>query len=86
MNVVAWVLLGLAVGWLASALTRGADYGRLGFVVIGVIGGISAGFIASILFVTDVTGFAPTTLLFAAAGAVGLILLLRAIPGPQPFE
>jgi uncharacterized membrane protein YeaQ/YmgE (transglycosylase-associated protein family) len=43
LTVLAWIVLGGVVGWLASVLRRGASVGVVGNVVIGVIGAVIAG-------------------------------------------
>ena len=40
MSTIAWVVLGLVAGWLAGALVRGAGYGILGDIVLGILGGL----------------------------------------------
>ena len=47
---------------------------------------IIGGFIGSLLFGWDVTGFNIGSILVATLGAIILIAILRAIPGAQPLE
>jgi uncharacterized membrane protein YeaQ/YmgE (transglycosylase-associated protein family) len=74
-NMVWFLLLGLLAGWLAGKLMKGAGFGLLGNLVVGVIGAMLGGF----LF--DVVGLSTTTklgaLLMATAGAVVFLLLLN---------
>lgn len=74
-NMVWFLLLGLLAGWLAGKLMKGAGFGLLGNLVVGVIGAMLGGF----LF--DVVGLSTTTklgaLLMATAGAVVFLLMLN---------
>jgi uncharacterized membrane protein YeaQ/YmgE (transglycosylase-associated protein family) len=64
----------------------GRGYGILGNIVVGVIGALLGGFVGGALFGWDVSGFNLQSILLAFLGAVLFILILRAIPGAQPFE
>ena len=86
MGIIAYLVVGLIAGWLAGMVMGGRGYGVLGNIVVGVIGALLGGFIGSALFGWDVTGFNIGSILLAFLGAVVLLLILRAIPGKQPFE
>jgi uncharacterized membrane protein YeaQ/YmgE (transglycosylase-associated protein family) len=86
MGILSWIVVGLLAGWLAGLLMGGRGFGFLGNIVVGIIGGLLGGFIGSRLFGLDVTGFNVTSILVAVVGAVLFLLVLRLIPGKQPFE
>jgi uncharacterized membrane protein YeaQ/YmgE (transglycosylase-associated protein family) len=86
MGIIAWLLVGLIAGWLAGLVMGGRGFGILGNIVVGVIGSLIGGFLASVLLGLDVGGFNPMSILVAFVGAIVLLLILRAIPGAQPFE
>jgi uncharacterized membrane protein YeaQ/YmgE (transglycosylase-associated protein family) len=86
MTLIAWLLVGLIAGWLAGMVMGGRGFGILGNIVVGVIGAFVGGFLASMFLGMDVTGFNLGSILVAFAGAVVFLLILRAIPGAQPFE
>ena len=54
--------------------------------MVGVLGALIGGFLGSTFFGWDVTGFNVGSIVLAFLGAVVLLLILRAIPGRQPFE
>jgi uncharacterized membrane protein YeaQ/YmgE (transglycosylase-associated protein family) len=83
MGLLAWIVVGLIAGWLAGLVMRGSGYGVLGDIIIGIVGALVGGFIASALFnVPDpLTGIDVTTLVVAFVGAVITIALLRALGG-----
>jgi uncharacterized membrane protein YeaQ/YmgE (transglycosylase-associated protein family) len=83
MGLLAWIIVGLIAGWLAGLVMRGSGYGVLGDIIIGIVGALVGGFLASALFdVSDpLTGIDVTTLVVAFSGAVITIALLRALGG-----
>jgi uncharacterized membrane protein YeaQ/YmgE (transglycosylase-associated protein family) len=83
MSILAWIVLGLIVGFLASAVMRGGGYGLVGDVIIGVVGALVGGFIFSVLGGSGITGFNVYSLLVAFVGACILIALLRALSGSR---
>jgi uncharacterized membrane protein YeaQ/YmgE (transglycosylase-associated protein family) len=70
----------------AGMVMGGRGFGVLGNIVVGIIGSIIGGFLASLLLGLDFGGFNPISIAVAFVGAIVLLLILRAIPGRQPFE
>ncbi len=81
MGILAWIVVGLIAGFLAGELVRGAGFGLFGNLIVGVIGALLGGFLASALFnVADpLTGINFTTLLISFLGAVILLVVLRLV-------
>jgi uncharacterized membrane protein YeaQ/YmgE (transglycosylase-associated protein family) len=51
MNIIAWLFLGAIAGYLAGFLVKGDEgYGVIGHVVLGIVGALVGGFLASLLF------------------------------------
>jgi uncharacterized membrane protein YeaQ/YmgE (transglycosylase-associated protein family) len=86
MSIIVWILVGLIAGWLAGMMMGGRGFGVLGNIVVGIIGALVGGFLASMLLQRDIGGFNFETILVSFLGAVVFLLILRAIPGRQPFE
>lgn len=86
MGILAFLLVGLIAGWLAGMAMGGRGFGVLGNIVVGVIGALLGGFVGSAVFGWDVSGFNLGSILLAFLGAVLFLLVLRMIPGRQPFE
>ncbi len=86
MGLLAWIIVGLIAGWLAGLVMKGSGYGALGDIILGIIGAIVGGFLASALFgvANPVSGFNITTLIVAFIGAVILVWIVRALPGRSP--
>jgi len=80
-DLIYFLLIGLAAGWLAGKLMEGQSFGLLGNLVVGVIGAILGGFVFRLI------GLAATgllgSLICATAGAILLLFLLQKF-GKQP--
>lgn len=84
MGILAWIVVGLIAGWLASRVMRGGGYGILGDIIVGIVGALIGGFLAAnFLHMADaVNGINVTSILVAFVGAVILLAILRAVsPG-----
>jgi uncharacterized membrane protein YeaQ/YmgE (transglycosylase-associated protein family) len=86
MSIVAFLLVGLVAGWLAGVAMGGRGSGVLGNIVVGASGALLGGSVGSALFGWDVSGFNVPSIVVASMGAILSLLILRAIPGAQPFE
>ena len=81
MSIIAWLVVGLLAGWIASMVMR-SGYGLIGDLVLGVIGAIVGGFLAGMLFGGDyTTGINLTTILTAVVGAIIVIAIARLVTG-----
>lgn len=81
MGIISWIVLGLVAGLLARAVapSRGVQ-GCLPTLVVGIVGAVIGGFIATALGADDgVTGFNLWSILLAVVGAVVFLLVLSAI-------
>jgi uncharacterized membrane protein YeaQ/YmgE (transglycosylase-associated protein family) len=84
MGILAWIVVGLVAGWLASQVMRSGGYGLIGDIILGVVGAVIGGFLAAtFLNMPDaVNGINVTSIIVAFVGAVILVGILRFIsPG-----
>ncbi|MDP8911467.1 MAG: GlsB/YeaQ/YmgE family stress response membrane protein [Actinomycetota bacterium] len=84
MGIIAFIILGAIAGFIAKALLPGDDPG--GFIIttiIGVVGALLGGFLASALFGADPLDefFDISTWLTAIVGAIVLLLIYRMVAG-----
>lgn len=84
MGFLGWILLGLIAGAIAKAIMPGKDPG--GIIVtmlIGIVGAVLGGWIASALFDVSVNDsfFDLATWLFAIVGALILLGVYKAVTG-----
>jgi uncharacterized membrane protein YeaQ/YmgE (transglycosylase-associated protein family) len=83
MGILTWIIVGLIAGWLAGLVVRGSGYGLLGDIIVGIVGALIGGFLASVLLgvPNPLSGFDLRTLAVAFGGSVVLIVILRAVSG-----
>ena len=76
-SVLAWIVVGGLVGWLANVVVHGTGIGVVPDVLIGIIGAVIGGIMLSLIGDTGVVGFDGWSVAVAFIGAVVLLLLLR---------
>ena len=83
MGLLAWIVVGLIAGWLASQVMRGGGYGLIGDIIVGIVGALIGGFLAANLLnmPNAVNGINITSILVAFVGAVILLAILRMVSG-----
>ena len=47
MTILSWIVVGLIAGFLAGVVVKGGGFGLIGDIIVGVIGGLLGGWIAS---------------------------------------
>jgi len=77
MNLLWFLLIGVAAGWLASQIMKGGGSGLVSDLIMGVIGSILGGFLFGLLGLSA-SGLAGS-LVTATVGAIVLIAGLRLI-------
>ena len=79
-DLLSWIIVGLIAGFLASAVVRGRGYGCTGNIIIGLIGTVIGGYLASLLNISGTFHFWGT-LLIAFLGACILVAILQVFSG-----
>lgn len=79
MSFVAWIVLGLIAGFIASKIVNRHGEGMVLDIIIGIVGAVVGGWIMAGLGGTGVTGFNAWSLLVAILGAVVLLLIAQVI-------
>jgi len=77
MELLWFLIIGVAAGWLAGQIMRGGGFGVIGDLVIGVLGAIIGGWLLGMLGISAWGLFGR--LLTATIGAVVLLYLVRLI-------
>lgn len=77
MEIIAWIIFGAIVGWIASIIMRtNEQQGMVGNIIVGIIGAFIGGFIMN-AFGAEVSGFNLASLLVAILGAMILIFIMK---------
>ncbi|MDB5357752.1 MAG: GlsB/YeaQ/YmgE family stress response rane protein [Phycisphaerales bacterium] len=77
----AWVILGLIAGFIASKLVNRRGEGAMLDILLGIIGAVIGGWLFRVLGMHGVTGFNLWSLLVAVLGAVVLLLIWHGVRG-----
>ncbi|HZZ90724.1 MAG TPA: GlsB/YeaQ/YmgE family stress response membrane protein [Caulobacteraceae bacterium] len=81
MGILAWIVLGLIAGFIASKIVNHTGSGIIMDIVLGVVGALVGGFLFSMFGATGVTGFNIYSMLVAIVGAVVVLWLYHALIG-----
>jgi uncharacterized membrane protein YeaQ/YmgE (transglycosylase-associated protein family) len=77
MEILWFILIGIAAGWLAGQFMKGGGYGLLGDLILGVVGALLGGWLCHLAGVAAVGLLGQ--LVIATLGAILLLFLLRPI-------
>ncbi len=86
MSILAWIALGLFGGAIVGWLRRRRGRLLVGDVVVGILGAILGGFMASATLGLDISGFDWTSVLIAGVGAALLIAILSTLAPTELYE
>ena len=75
-----WILIGIIAGWLAGKIMKGAGFGVLMDMVVGIAGAVVGGFLMNMLGFSS-SGGLIYSIVVAVIGAVILIWIVRKIKG-----
>ena len=81
MGILAWIVLGLIAGFIASKIVNHTGSGIIMDIVLGVVGALVGGFLFSMFGAAGVTGFNIYSMLVAIVGAVVVLFLYHALIG-----
>jgi uncharacterized membrane protein YeaQ/YmgE (transglycosylase-associated protein family) len=78
MGIIAWLILGLIAGFIASKLVNRQGEGMAMDIVLGIVGAVVGGFIANMLGFHGITGFDLYSILVSVLGAVVVLIVYHA--------
>ena len=81
MSILAWILLGLISGFIASKLVSGSGAGLVMDLVLGVVGAFIGGGLFHLIGHAGVTGFNLWSVFVSVIGAVVVLVTYHAISG-----
>ncbi len=74
-GLIGWIVIGLIAGWLAGKIARGAGYGCITDIVLGLVGSVLGGWLFMKLGILGGHGF----LVSLAAATVGAIIIVSIV-------
>jgi uncharacterized membrane protein YeaQ/YmgE (transglycosylase-associated protein family) len=81
MSILAWVVLGLLAGFVASKLVNKSGEGLLMDIVLGILGAVGGGWLFNQFGQPGVTGLNLWSFIVAVVGAMILLVLYHAVAG-----
>ena len=81
MSIIAWLILGLIAGFIASKIVNNNGQGIFLDIVLGIIGAFVGGFLFSVFGAAPVTGFNLYSMIVAVVGAIVVLWMYHAIAG-----
>ena len=81
MSIIAWLILGLVAGFVASKLINKTGEGLLVDIVLGIVGAVVGGYLFTTFGAAPVTGLNLYSLLVAVLGAVVVLIVYHAVVG-----
>ena len=78
MGILAAIVIGAIAGWLAGLIVRGAGFGLIGNIVVGIIGALVAGWLLPQLHVELAVGMLGS-IVDATIGAVVVLVILTLV-------
>jgi uncharacterized membrane protein YeaQ/YmgE (transglycosylase-associated protein family) len=79
MSLIAWIVLGLIAGFIASKIVNKRGEGFLLDVVLGVIGAVVGGLLFGLFGVHGVTGVNLHSLIVAVCGSILVLVIYHAL-------
>jgi uncharacterized membrane protein YeaQ/YmgE (transglycosylase-associated protein family) len=81
MSILAWIVLGLIAGFVASKIVNKTGEGVVMDIVLGVVGAVAGGWLFNRFGEPGVTGLNLWSIIVAVIGAVILLVLYHALTG-----
>ena len=79
MSILAWIILGLIAGFIASKIVNKSGEGILLDIVLGVVGAVVGGYVFQMFGHSAVTGLNIYSLFVAVIGAVLFLVIYHAL-------
>jgi uncharacterized membrane protein YeaQ/YmgE (transglycosylase-associated protein family) len=81
MSILAWLVLGLIAGFIASKIVEGTGQGVVLDMILGIVGAMVGGFIFTAFGGAPVTGFNLYSTVVAVVGAIVVLWLYHMLVG-----
>jgi uncharacterized membrane protein YeaQ/YmgE (transglycosylase-associated protein family) len=79
MSIIAWIVLGLIAGFIASKLVNNSGEGLLMDIILGVVGSVVGGWLFHMFGMPGVTGLNLYSLAVAVVGAAVFLIVYHAL-------
>jgi len=79
MSLLAWIILGLIAGFLASKIVNNTGQGAILDIVLGIVGAVIGGWLFTTFGMVGLTGFNLYSVFVSMVGAVVLLVVYHAV-------
>ncbi len=79
MGVIAWIILGLIAGFIASKIVNKSGEGIFLDIILGIVGAVVGGWVFHFFGAQGVTGFNIYSLIVAVIGAIIFLVIYHAL-------
>jgi uncharacterized membrane protein YeaQ/YmgE (transglycosylase-associated protein family) len=79
MSFIAWIVLGLVAGFIASKIVNKSGEGMILDILLGVVGAVLGGWLFQTFGMTGVTGLNLYSILVAVVGAIVFLVIYHAV-------
>jgi uncharacterized membrane protein YeaQ/YmgE (transglycosylase-associated protein family) len=79
MSFIAWIVLGLIAGFIASKIVNKSGEGMILDIILGVVGAVVGGYLFQTFGMAGVTGVNLYSILVAVVGAIVFLVIYHAI-------
>ena len=74
-DLIIWLLVGAAAGWLAGIVVKGGGFGPISNIILGILGSIVSGILFPLLGIAFVPGLIGDVV-YAAIGAIIILVVV----------
>ena len=79
MSIIAWIVLGLIAGFIASKIVNKTGEGAIVDIILGIVGALVGGFLFNQFGAAGVTGFNLYSIFVAVIGAIVVLVIYHAV-------
>jgi len=79
MSIIAWIVLGLIAGFIASKIVNKSGEGLILDIILGIVGALVGGWLFNVFGMPGVSGVNVYSLLVAVVGAIVFLVVYHAI-------
>jgi uncharacterized membrane protein YeaQ/YmgE (transglycosylase-associated protein family) len=79
MSFIAWIVLGLVAGFIASKIVNKSGEGMLMDIILGIVGAVAGGWLFNMFGMPGVTGLNLYSLVVAVIGAAVFLIVYHAL-------
>ena len=85
MSIIAWLVLGVVAGFIASKVVNKSGEGLILDLVLGIVGAVVGGYLFTAFGAAPVTGLNLYSVLVAVVGAVVVLAIYHVVVGRRTF-